>query len=92
MEGDTIVNKAIQAILFIKHGKMKEQPIPDSLYLCPMKEAMEIAFDYDRQNLDDHTLLKLYENMLLPRMIEEKMLLLLRKVNGLPALDRKPYR
>ncbi|WP_298896236.1 dehydrogenase E1 component subunit alpha/beta [uncultured Psychroserpens sp.] len=34
---------------------------------------------YDRKNLDDKTLLSLYKNMLKPRMIEEKMLILLRQ-------------
>ncbi|WP_460218968.1 alpha-ketoacid dehydrogenase subunit alpha/beta [Psychroserpens sp. MEBiC05023] len=34
---------------------------------------------YDKKNLDDKTLLKLYKNMLKPRMIEEKMLILLRQ-------------
>ncbi|MAT89550.1 MAG: dehydrogenase [Flavobacteriaceae bacterium] len=36
-------------------------------------------FDYTTHNLDTETLLKLYEGMLLPRMIEEKMLILLRQ-------------
>ena len=34
---------------------------------------------YDKKNLDDKTLLRLYKNMLKPRMIEEKMLILLRQ-------------
>ena len=34
---------------------------------------------FDRKNYDDETLLNLYKAILLPRMIEEKMLLLLRK-------------
>ncbi|NNK88075.1 MAG: dehydrogenase [Flavobacteriaceae bacterium] len=34
---------------------------------------------YDRKGLDDHTLLALYKNMLKPRMVEEKMLILLRQ-------------
>ncbi|MEM5564855.1 dehydrogenase E1 component subunit alpha/beta [Psychroserpens sp. AS72] len=34
---------------------------------------------YDKKNLDDKTLLSLYKNMLKPRMIEEKMLILLRQ-------------
>jgi 2-oxoisovalerate dehydrogenase E1 component len=34
---------------------------------------------YDRKKLSDDTLLKLYRNILKPRMIEEKMLLLLRQ-------------
>lgn len=38
-----------------------------------------IIFDYDRKNLDDETLKMLYRGMLKPRMIEEKMLILLRQ-------------
>ncbi|SRX73775.1 alpha-ketoacid dehydrogenase subunit alpha/beta [Aequorivita antarctica] len=38
-----------------------------------------IFFDYNRKNLDNETLLKLYRGMLKPRMIEEKMLILLRQ-------------
>ena len=34
---------------------------------------------YNKKNIDDKTLLKLYKNMLKPRMIEEKMLILLRQ-------------
>lgn len=35
--------------------------------------------DYDKRNLSDKVLLKLYYNMLKPRLIEEKMLILLRQ-------------
>ncbi|WP_282042660.1 alpha-ketoacid dehydrogenase subunit alpha/beta [Winogradskyella flava] len=35
--------------------------------------------DYDKRNLSDKTLLQLYYNMLKPRLIEEKMLILLRQ-------------
>ncbi|WP_090700268.1 alpha-ketoacid dehydrogenase subunit alpha/beta [Daejeonella rubra] len=35
--------------------------------------------NFDRKNLDDNTLLKLYKHLLKPRMIEEKMLILLRQ-------------
>ncbi|MEO6837869.1 MAG: dehydrogenase E1 component subunit alpha/beta [Ginsengibacter sp.] len=35
--------------------------------------------EFNRNNLSDETLLELYKELLLPRMIEEKMLLLLRK-------------
>lgn len=35
--------------------------------------------DYDKRNLSDKSLLKLYYNMLRPRLIEEKMLILLRQ-------------
>lgn len=38
-----------------------------------------ILFNYDRKNLDDATLLELYRGMLKPRVIEEKMLILLRQ-------------
>ena len=38
-----------------------------------------IFFDYNRKDLDDATLLKLYRGMLKPRLIEEKMLILLRQ-------------
>lgn len=41
------------------------------------KSKAEIS--YDKKNLDKATLLKLYKNMLKPRMIEEKMLILLRQ-------------
>ncbi len=38
-----------------------------------------ILFDYDRKGLDNETLKMLYRGMLKPRMIEEKMLILLRQ-------------
>jgi 2-oxoisovalerate dehydrogenase E1 component len=38
-----------------------------------------IFFDYNRKDLDNEILLKLYRGMLKPRMIEEKMLILLRQ-------------
>lgn len=38
-----------------------------------------IFFDYNRKDIDNETLLKLYRGMLKPRMIEEKMLILLRQ-------------
>ncbi|PQB04381.1 alpha-ketoacid dehydrogenase subunit alpha/beta [Aureitalea marina] len=38
-----------------------------------------LQYDYDRGDLTDETLLMLYERMLKPRMIEEKMLILLRQ-------------
>ncbi len=38
-----------------------------------------IFFDYRRENIDDETLISLYKGMLKPRMIEEKMLILLRQ-------------
>ena len=43
------------------------------------EKAANIHFDYDRSNLDDSTLLRLYKMMLKPRLIEEKMLILLRQ-------------
>ncbi|MDN3723498.1 dehydrogenase E1 component subunit alpha/beta [Aequorivita sp. SDUM287046] len=39
----------------------------------------QIFFDYKRNDIDDTTLLSLYRGMLKPRMIEEKMLILLRQ-------------
>jgi 2-oxoisovalerate dehydrogenase E1 component len=39
----------------------------------------KIYFDYDRSDLDDKTLLSLYRRMLKPRLIEERMLILLRQ-------------
>src|SRR5690606_42061174 len=44
--------------------------------------APHIFFPYDRKNLDDSTLKMLYRGMLKPRMIEEKMLILLRQGKG----------
>lgn len=38
-----------------------------------------IFFDYNRKDVDNETLLNLYRGMLKPRMIEEKMLILLRQ-------------
>jgi 2-oxoisovalerate dehydrogenase E1 component len=43
------------------------------------KAAQQISFDYKRGKLKDEKLLKLYKSMLKPRMIEEKMLILLRQ-------------
>ncbi|WP_445957416.1 alpha-ketoacid dehydrogenase subunit alpha/beta [Yeosuana sp.] len=37
------------------------------------------SIDYNRQNIDDDTLILLFKNILKPRMIEEKMLILLRQ-------------
>ena len=39
----------------------------------------KFVFDYNRKSLSDSQLLSLYEKLLLPRMIEEKMLILLRQ-------------
>ncbi len=41
--------------------------------------ATDIHFDYSTFNLDDNTLVSLYKSMLKPRLIEEKMLILLRQ-------------
>ena len=38
-----------------------------------------LSMNFDRKNLDDNTLLKLFKHLLKPRMIEEKMLILLRQ-------------
>ncbi len=43
------------------------------------QDVSKIAFDYKRESLDDKTLLYLYKSMLKPRLIEEKMLILLRQ-------------
>lgn len=43
------------------------------------KTKTEVPFDYQRNDLTDATLLQLYKAMLKPRMIEEKMLILLRQ-------------
>lgn len=45
----------------------------------PAVEHKKRVMMFDRKNYDDETLLNLYKAILLPRMIEEKMLLLLRK-------------
>lgn len=44
-----------------------------------MSQTTAKLIDYTRGNLTDETLLKLYYNMLKPRLIEEKMLILLRQ-------------
>jgi len=41
--------------------------------------ATDFQFKYNKDNLDDNTLISLYTGMLKPRMIEEKMLILLRQ-------------
>ena len=43
------------------------------------EKVTNIHFNYDRSNLDENTLLRLYKMMLKPRLIEEKMLILLRQ-------------
>ncbi len=42
-------------------------------------DVTQPVLQFDRQGLDDETLLLLYERLLLPRLIEEKMLILLRQ-------------
>ncbi|QNK77569.1 alpha-ketoacid dehydrogenase subunit alpha/beta [Winogradskyella undariae] len=44
-----------------------------------MPKITKSNIDYNKRNLNDKTLLKLYYNMLKPRLIEEKMLILLRQ-------------
>ncbi len=44
-----------------------------------MLTSTKSHINYDRKNLDDKILLELYKNMLKPRLIEEKMLILLRQ-------------
>ena len=49
--------------------------------------------DFNREKYTNEELIHLYRNLLFPRMIEEKMLVLLRQgksVNGLVGLGRKP--
>ena len=43
------------------------------------QEAVKLAFNYNREGIDDDTLIYLYKSMLKPRLIEEKMLILLRQ-------------
>jgi len=43
------------------------------------QEAVKHAFNYNREGIDDSTLIYLYKAMLKPRLIEEKMLILLRQ-------------
>ncbi|MFT7627988.1 MAG: 2-oxoisovalerate dehydrogenase E1 component, partial [Ulvibacter sp.] len=43
------------------------------------QEAVKLAFNYNREGIDDNTLIYLYKSMLKPRLIEEKMLILLRQ-------------
>jgi 2-oxoisovalerate dehydrogenase E1 component len=51
---------------------------PDNSQLEITEAQDPLAFNYDRKNYDNETLLALYRAILKPRMIEEKMLLLLR--------------
>ncbi|MFK7782381.1 thiamine pyrophosphate-dependent enzyme [Psychroserpens sp.] len=44
-----------------------------------MLTSIRSTITFDKKNLDDKTLLKLYKHMLKPRLIEEKMLILLRQ-------------
>ncbi|WP_035479558.1 alpha-ketoacid dehydrogenase subunit alpha/beta [Gelidibacter mesophilus] len=44
-----------------------------------MLTSTKSHINYDKKNLDDRILLQLYKNMLKPRLIEEKMLILLRQ-------------
>lgn len=51
-----------------------------SNYFSMSRETIPVKpFVFDRKDLDDATLLNLYQRMLKPRMIEEKMLILLRQ-------------
>ncbi len=52
---------------------------PSNDYSMSRENIPVQPFDFDRKNLDDKTLLSLYKRMLKPRMIEEKMLILLRQ-------------
>lgn len=44
-----------------------------------MLTSIRSTISFDKKNLDNKTLLRLYKNMLKPRLIEEKMLILLRQ-------------
>ena len=44
-----------------------------------LEAATKINFDYQTQNISEDTLVFLYKSMLKPRLIEEKMLILLRQ-------------
>ena len=44
-----------------------------------MLTSMKSTITYDKKSIDNKTLIQLYKNMLKPRMIEEKMLILLRQ-------------
>lgn len=44
-----------------------------------MLTSVKSKMNFDKKNLDDRVLLQLYRNMLKPRLIEEKMLILLRQ-------------
>ena len=47
--------------------------------MTTMLTSIKNQINYDKRNLDDRILLQLYKNMLKPRLIEEKMLILLRQ-------------
>ena len=62
----------------------KYKPLP-ARYLCPPNPPFSrmtptaTALSFDRQDLSNETLLHLYQHLLRPRLIEEKMLILLRQ-------------
>jgi len=64
MESQTVINKSDKTDKFVKNEKY---------------EIKRRSMIFDKKEYDNDTLLKLYKAILLPRMIEEKMLLLLRK-------------
>jgi len=49
------------------------------IYLMGIATNTDLTISYHKKNLDNSTLLTLYKNMCKPRMIEEKMLILLRQ-------------
>ena len=52
---------------------------PHAAYLCGMSSTGTEPMHFDRKDLNDSELLLLYKNLLYPRLIEEKMLILLRQ-------------
>jgi len=59
-----------------------------------LQAASKINFDYQTKNITKDKLVFLYKSMLKPRLIEEKMLILLRQgkiSSGLVVLGKKPY-
>ncbi|HEX2786869.1 MAG TPA: dehydrogenase E1 component subunit alpha/beta [Ignavibacteria bacterium] len=57
---------------------MAQLSITDTEEKNKEKNKREVFIKFDRKNFDDDTLIRLYKAILLPRMIEEKMLLNLR--------------
>jgi 2-oxoisovalerate dehydrogenase E1 component len=73
----------IELLNFTQGSMLKTQLIVTfntSNFYSMSRETIPVQpFAFDRKNIDNSTLLSLYERMLKPRMIEEKMLILLRQ-------------